>query len=158
MTLLLDPEIRLALSRERIRLALRALDAHKASSNPTSPSSSTASPSPFASVLSALLGGGWREVLQSEPLVSARARLATLAQRHPLGLVLAALAAGGVLALAKPWRWFSVPPLLAAILPQMLGSLAAQVPPATWISALDALLERGSAPTAQASKVAAAPE
>jgi hypothetical protein len=44
-----------------------------------------------------------------------------IARRHPYALVLGAAVAGGLLMLARPWRWISTPALLAGLLPQIMA-------------------------------------
>lgn len=154
MTYPLDPEIRLTLSRERIRLALCAMKPKDTSANPTFAAACAASTGP----LPAWLDASWQTVLQSAPIQTTREVLASWALKHPLSLVLAAAAAGGLLALTKPWRWLAVPPAFAGLLPQVLGALAAKVPPATWLSALEALLHQSATPANPVQKEAAAPE
>jgi hypothetical protein len=125
-------------------------------------------PSPHAANT---VGWSWLEKLQSEPgtrvmldalrlwwqqyplrtvgtqvAQSVRNVLTPIAQRNPLGLVVAAFAVGGLLTLAKPWRWISVPAVLAGALPQVLAKMAAQVPPSSWFDGLDALLRRSAQP------------
>lgn len=51
-----------------------------------------------------------------------------IARRHPYALVLAAAAAGGLLVLARPWRWISTPTLLAGLLPQLLSEVMKHLP------------------------------
>jgi hypothetical protein len=61
---------------------------------------------------------------------SAKAALQPVVKRHPVALMAAAVAVGGVLAMTRPWRWVFKPALFAAVLPQILSSiLAAQPPP-----------------------------
>jgi hypothetical protein len=153
-----SPQDRLALSRERLHLAMRTPP--KPPINPTSS-----------------LGWRWLEALQSEPGIrvvmealrlwweqyplrtvatqvaqSASAALTPMAQRNPLGLMLVALVAGGLLTLARPWRWISLPAIFAGVLPQILVKLVTQVPPSTWLERLDALLRHGSEPQDTAQK------
>jgi hypothetical protein len=145
----LTPQARLALSRERMRLAMRS---------PTKPQAHAAN----------TLGLNWLQTLKSEPgtrivldalclwweqyplrtigtqlAQSFRTVLAPMAQRNPLGLVLVALVAGGLLTWVKPWRWMALPTILAGVLQQVIVKLVDQVPPSTWLDGLDALLRRG---------------
>ena len=52
------------------------------------------------------------------------AALASMAKRHPLGLVFGAAAVAGLLVWARPWRWGLVKPALLAGLAQQLLSKA----------------------------------
>jgi hypothetical protein len=113
----------LAISRERLRLALHA---------PRPPSKAHGTD-----------GLGWLNALQSEPCTRlVREALGPIAQRNPLGLMLVAFAAGGLIALTKPWRWIPLPAILAGVLPEILAKLMAQAPPSTWLDALEALIRR----------------
>lgn len=137
----LAPQQRLALTRERLRLALQT---------PPAPSGGArASGSGTHVVLDAL-----RLWWQQYPLRAVGERAADLirsvvapvAQAHPLGLVLGALAVGGLLVLVKPWRWISLPAMVASVLPQILPKILAEMPTSTWLDGLDALLRSGYKP------------
>jgi hypothetical protein len=58
---------------------------------------------------------------------AARAALMPIAQRSPVGLVLVAFAAGGLLVAAKPWRWNALATMVAGAVPQVLNRWMAQV-------------------------------
>jgi hypothetical protein len=119
------PELRLVISRERLRVALQV---------PGPPSKVSGS-------------SGWLNVLQSVPCTRlVLEALTPIAQRNPLGLMLTALAAGALLTWAKPWRWSPLSGIVAGVLPEILAKLVAQVPPSTWLDGLDALFRRNVAP------------
>jgi hypothetical protein len=59
---------------------------------------------------------------------TAKVVLQPIAQRHPYGLVLGAAAAGGLLVLARPWRWISTPALVAGLLPQLVAEVMKFMP------------------------------
>lgn len=112
---------RLAQSRERLRQAMQQV----------SLDSSDADGSGTGSLLNDVLANWWhkqplRLVLQL-PLEAAKALMQPVASRHPYKLVLGAAAAGGLLVLARPWRWMSTRALAAGLVPQIL-SLAMQRP------------------------------
>ena len=54
--------------------------------------------------------------------------LQPIAQRHPYGLVFGAAVAGGLLVLARPWRWISTPALAAGLLPQLVAEVMKFMP------------------------------
>jgi hypothetical protein len=54
--------------------------------------------------------------------------LQPIAQRHPYRLVLGAAVAGGLLVLARPWRWISAPALAAGLLPALVAELMKFMP------------------------------
>jgi MFS family permease len=103
---------------------------------------------PAASVALEALRRWWEQYpLQTaakELTQSLRAVLVPIAQRNPLGLVLAAFLAGGLVTLAKPWRWMSLQGIFLGALPQILAKVVAQVPVATWLDRGDASQRPGT--------------
>jgi hypothetical protein len=146
----LPPEERLALTRARMRLALHSEPkAHAHASSATGPGWMDALKSePVAGIVLEALRQWW----QQHPLRTAgtlvaqavQSTLAPVAQRNPVALVLAAFVVGGLLALAKPWRWIPVSAIFVGVVPQILAKWVAQVPTSTWMSGLDAFLRQGS--------------
>jgi hypothetical protein len=57
-------------------------------------------------------------------------------RRNPYGLVIAAMAIGGLLFLVKPWRGLLRPALLAGLLPHFVSRAVAQVPVEAWMASL----------------------
>lgn len=57
----------------------------------------------------------------------AQGALAPIAQRNPMALVCAAAGAGAVLVLAKPWRWTALLPMVLGFLPPLLARTPAPV-------------------------------
>lgn len=121
---------RLVQSRERLRLAMREVRRQPGDANRTSGESipdwlASLKTLPGASLLLGIFQGWWvRQPLRVTLLLAAqgvKAVLQPLAQRHPYGLVIGAAAVGGLLILARPWRWISAPALWAGILPQLLA-------------------------------------
>lgn len=53
----------------------------------------------------------------------AQLALQPMAQQHPFKLVAGAAAVGGLLVLARPWRWASLPPALTGLLLPLLSEL-----------------------------------
>ena len=58
-----------------------------------------------------------------------------IAKRHPIALVLGALAVGGLLVGSRPWRWAFKPQLLAAWGPAMVSGVLASGTLQAWILA-----------------------
>ena len=87
---------------------------------------------------------------------ASNAMVRPMARRNPLGLVLAALVAGGVLAWSRPWRWLLTPALLAGLVPQAFSRLMALVPPQSWMAVLTSLVQQQQQPQAPLQSTAAA--
>lgn len=51
-----------------------------------------------------------------------------VAQRHPYRLVMVSAAVGGLLVLARPWRWLPTSALFAGLLPQLLTETMKHMP------------------------------
>lgn len=146
---------RLALSRERIRVAMR--------------NSAGVKPQPQSKSISGsqILAGAWLDSLQSLPVVkvvtealrswwkqhpvrmvgivagdAVKSIANPVAQRYPFGLVLGAFLVGAVLAWNRPWRWVFRPVLLAGLLPQIFSSAIANLPIQSWIPVLTSLLRK----------------
>ena len=76
-----------------------------------------------------------------------------IAQRNPIGLVLGAAVAGGVLALSRPWRWLFAPAVIASVLPHLVSRMAGSAQPLSWIRLLTSFLRRHDAPGRAISKI-----
>lgn len=151
----LPPQVRLALSRERLRQALHRL--------PGGPGPAAAAQAghpawwkalraePGMRVLLDTLAAWWAQQpwQRSTALLAASAQqlLRPLAQRNPVALVLGAAAIGGALVLVKPWRWISVPALVAGLLPPLMARLFSQLSPLSWVDLLNSWLQTADAPS-----------
>lgn len=72
----------------------------------------------------------WMARLKESPEVQALWEKAkTQFQTHPLGWTLGAVAAVGVLAWSRPWRWIFQPAVVASLLPYLVRSVSARAPP-----------------------------
>lgn len=143
---------RLALSRERLRLAMRG------SLGDTGPSAGKGSPDtrgdwlaglmsiPAAGVVIAAVRGWWAQhpmrIAGMVAVDAAKGVVRPLAQRHPLGLVAASLLLGGLFVWAKPWRGILKPALLAGLLPHLASRAMAAVPVESWMAVLTALAQQ----------------
>jgi hypothetical protein len=146
------PSDRLALSRERLRHAMRTSAAPKGgSTHPHAGRFSTAwlaslKDIPGAAVIISAVTSWWAQhPLRLAGMVAADAASAVVrpvAQRNPLGLVLGALVLGGVLAWSRPWRWLLTPALFAGLLPQLFSKAMALVPPSSWMAVLTSLVQQ----------------
>lgn len=122
----LSPEQAALLRLAGTRAQLSRACGHASSISEHSPGSSPSTALPLARLASqgviGLLAERWRHSPWRLSLQladqTADTVLRPLAQRHPVGLVLAAGAAGGLVTLIRPWRWLPATSLLA------LGPLA----------------------------------
>jgi hypothetical protein len=142
------PQIRLALSRSQLRLALLQLHAAAGPADP-----SHAAPAwwkalraePGTRVLLGALAAWWTRQPwhQTAALLaeSAKQLLRPVAQRNPLTLVLAATAIGGALVLIKPWRWLSVSALATGLLPEIVSRVLGTLRPMGWAELLNSWLQ-----------------
>jgi hypothetical protein len=148
---------RLAASRQRLQIAL----AQTAEANRPRTVSSAHAPPAWMDELKAIPGVGivvqalstwWAKYPLNTASVmafdAANAIAKPVATRHPVALVLAALAVGGMLAYSRPWRWILKPALLAGLMAQLSAKLVAQMPLQSWMSLLTAMAQ-GRAQTAQ---------
>jgi hypothetical protein len=69
-----------------------------------------------------------------------------IAQRNPLGFVLGAAVAGGVLVWSRPWRWLLTPALLATLLPQLASRAFNHGAPMPWLKMLTSLVNVSTKP------------
>jgi hypothetical protein len=142
MTTLTAAAVRLAVSRERLRQALHERPAPRSA---PAGEGGAAGWDALRSVPGAALvidavrawwaGQPWRTAA-GVVAGAVRAQLQPLAQRHPVGLVLAAMAAGGLLAWTRPWRWIGRAAPLAAWLPELAAGVLARLPLASWLAVL----------------------
>lgn len=137
---------RLALSRERLRLALRVDAAALAAASASPAWLDRLHTVPAAHIALQALAQWWaRSPWRLAGRIGADAAQAVVkpvAQRHPWALVLGATAAGALFAWSRPWRWMLKPALFAGLLPQLARhSLKAAVPTSagSWLSILAAL-------------------
>lgn len=109
--------VRLAASRERVRLALQA-------QQPASAAAAADGGAPAAAAADAVIDAlrGWWT-------------------RHPLALVSMAALAGAMFVWSRPWRWLLSPLLIAGLLPRLITKAVAQVSAPVWIAMLSALFK-----------------
>lgn len=144
----LTPVERLALSRERLRVAM----AHNAATR----ASGRAAPGaglldilkttlPGANVWIDTLGPTLKQWWTRHPLHSSgvlagdvvRTVLRPMAQRHPVALVTGAVVLGAVLIWSRPWRWaFQPRNLLPTLGPALLSSVLASAAVQSWIASV----------------------
>lgn len=149
----LDVLQRLALSRQRLRLALAVQ--RGGGDRPAAPA--TGASDAWSAIPG--IGGlfdtarGWWAGFPLRPALTLAAQavqmsVAPLAQRHPLALVSAALVAGSLFAWSRPWRWLLSPALLAGLMPQLLTTAMARVPGPAWLAVLASLVKERPPPAA----------
>ncbi len=73
-----------------------------------------------------------------------------IAQRNPIGLVLGAAVAGGLLAWGRPWRWVFTPTVIATVLPQLVSRAMGGMPPLSWMNLLASFSRRHAKPGSSA--------
>ena len=64
-----------------------------------------------------------------------------VAARHPVPMLLAAAALGGVLVWSRPWRWILKPALFAGLVARVSSKLITQVPMQSWMTLLTAFTQ-----------------
>lgn len=147
---------RLALSRERLRLAMTQATGK--------PDHGTGTNTPVAGLLGLLktalpnasllidaLSQWWTHYAAQGPGQTAAGVadniLKPLAKRYPLLVVVGAVAVGGLLAWSRPWRWAFKPPLLAVWGPALVSGVMASGNLQAWI--LAALAKHPDPPAAE---------
>ena len=135
---------RLALSRERLRLAMtqatgRTDTATGANTHVAGLLGLIKTALPNASLLIDALSQWWTHyAAQGAGQTAAGVAdniLKPLAKRYPLLVVVGAVAVGGLLAWSRPWRWVFKPPLLAVWGPALVSSALASGTLQAWILA-----------------------
>lgn len=144
---------RLALSRQRVRLALAVQKTGgDAAASPARGGLDALSAIPGLGALIDTVRGWWtKHPLRPVLLLAMQATqttVAPIAQRHPLLLVTAALVAGGLFAWSRPWRWLLSPALLAGLMPQLFATAMARVPGPAWLGVLASLVKERPPPAA----------
>jgi len=143
---------RLALSRERMRAALRE-------ANGDLPDGRAHEPSPLMNLLLSIPGArividAVRNWWAGHPMhfagivatQAAHSVVRPMARRNPFALMALAMVAGGLVFWFKPWRGLLRPALLAGLLPQLISRAVAHVPMESWLSALLAMATQGHRP------------
>lgn len=134
---------RLELSRERMRQAMQGTAAPRGDGAFGARAGSTPNPwweslktLPMAGVVIDAVSTWWAmHPLRIGVVVAstaARALAQPIAQRNPLGLVLASLLLGVVVVWSRPWRWLWKPALFAGLLPQLAKQVLARIPSQPW--------------------------
>ncbi len=135
-----DPRLpaaeRLAVSRERMRLSMKA----RASTAPAASDNA----SPLFKSLQNWWAGHPLHVAGTVASDAVNTLIRPFARRHPIALVAGALVLGGLLVWAKPWRGILKPALLVGLLPQLLTKLIAVVPLESWLAVLASFTQKKS--------------
>ena len=106
---------RLALSRQRLRQALRESAAEPPHShNPV-----------------IIAGTFAKEAVQTA--------VQPMARRNPIGLVLGAAAAGALVFVVRPWRWIFGPAVMASLVPLLVSKAVVTVPKLPWMHLLSSM-------------------
>jgi hypothetical protein len=152
--------VRLALSRERLRAALRPTGPASAAGPGTFDWSSIFKSVPGAPALVQALRQALGALWANNP-VGGAARLAAaaaasmlrpFARRRPLALVLGAAAVGAALMASRPWSWAPRAILRSGLwagLPGLMAAVVARWPMHTWVDVLsEALRQQAASPSA----------
>ena len=131
---------RLALSREKLILAVRANQA-SASSNSAAPDWLTEMESlkhlPVVGVALAALRAWWPQqpmrLAGATASIAATAVLGPLAQRYPLSFALGGVVIGALLVKVKPWRWIPITAILSGLAPKAMGNLLRTASVQNWL-------------------------
>jgi hypothetical protein len=99
---------------------------------------------PVLAVLAEAVSSWWMQhplrVASTLVAETTRAVVQPLAQRNPMGLAVAALLVGGLLAWSRPWRWVLKPALFAGLWSQLLSKGIAHLPLESWLAALGSVV------------------
>lgn len=157
------PSDRLALSRERLRQAMRDISAPLGDATNQRTGGLTGAwldglkSIPGASVVIDAVSSWWAQhPLRIASMLAADA-VKAVAQRHPLGLVLGALLLGGLLGWSRPWRRILTPALFAGLLPQLLSKAMSHVPTQSWMAVLTSLAQQQRRPKEPAQPAGSTP-
>ncbi len=152
MSNLVTASERLAMSRERLCQAMREhSDPHSSLSKTAQGISAPAwfdglKSIPGAPVLLQTLNVWWAvhplRLVSISAADAVKAVIQPLAQRHPIGLVAGAAVMGVLFVRSRPWRWLLTPALFAGLIPQIIATAAAQVPPQSWMKMLMSLMQQ----------------
>lgn len=119
-----DAADRLERSRNHLKQALRA--AGHTPSGGTSGAARTAGADLAADALRSWWNSHPLHVGGTAAVDVANAVLRPVAQRHPWGLIVGAVAVGGLLAWTRPWRWAVRPGLVTGVCQQLVHEALAQ--------------------------------
>ncbi len=142
---------RIALSRERLREAMRDKSASQSEAADTNAHVSSAAwidklkILPGTSILLNTLSVWWEHhpmhVLAIATTDATKAVIKPAAQRHPIALVIGAAAMGGIFAWSRPWRWVLKPALAMGLITRLVSEAIPHIPSESWSAALSALLK-----------------
>ncbi|MBS0448606.1 MAG: hypothetical protein JSR59_22010 [Proteobacteria bacterium] len=158
----LSPSQRLAISRERMREAMRPPPVRDRADARGLVAGLRARLRgyPAAGLVLEVIESWWRRhPMRSAALIAgeaSRAVVAPLAQRKPVQFILLAFLGGVALAWLKPWRWFGRKRLFAGLLPQIVSRVVASIPTASWLAILASFT--GRPPTRDGGTPARPPE
>ncbi|MFM9915713.1 MAG: hypothetical protein ACKVOX_07895 [Rhizobacter sp.] len=150
----LDAVARLEHSRARLRRHLIALNGHQDSLSGLRPPAawlSSLRSIPLVGTVLDTLSGWWSQhplrVVVTLVAASAASAARPVTQRHPAWSLFGALAMGGLVMWARPWRFAPLRrAVYAGLLPQIASKVLSRLPTDGWMTLADSLLRR-SPPT-----------
>lgn len=139
----LPPLQRLASSRERIRVTLRQEREEQEQHHPSALMSALLA-IPGARAVVETVSQWWAHhpmhVAGTVASNAARSMMRPMARRNPFGLILAAVAVGGLVYWLKPWRFIMKSAVVASIVPQLVARAVNHMPIESWLATLAAMV------------------
>lgn len=159
----IDAVARLEQSRVRLRRHLITLNGHEAGSAGSRPPSGwldSLRSIPLVHMALDTVSGWWSQhplrVVVTLVAASAASVARPVTQRHPAWALFGALALGGLVIWARPWRFAPLRrAVYAGVLPPLVSNVLSRLPAKGWMTLAESLLQRGPSAPASAGLAAA---